>query len=289
MKRCWSVVAVVALVVGSVGCRPSRTAQSAGEIGCQPGDITISEETVGHDGLYSGTENWVAECNGRRFICTENMRRFGVATTSGGSALVTDRNVSCTAEYSSSSASSGTVDRSSDAADAPAAPARQPPESGGGFELGASVEAARAACEGAGHEWQSPTPSQATCSDAAVSIGVPTRVELGLCSGNVCRVTLVHEPEASWLTVLSDLRSKLESKYGPPGTRQGRVPENCQSADAFADCVKTRRVRLRYGWTWGSGQSILLLVGMPLEGNVPAIRITYAGKSGRGKVNESAL
>jgi hypothetical protein len=53
--------------------------------------------------------------------------------------------------------------------------------------------------------------------------------------------------------------------------------------------VKTQRVRLRYGWTWGSGQNLSLLVGMPLEGNVPAIRITYEGKGGGGKLNESAL
>lgn len=258
-----------------------------GEIGCQPGEITISDETVAHDGLYSGVENWVAECSGRRYICTENMRRFGVPTANG-STLHTDRQVSCTAEYSSSVPSSGTVDRSGDE-DAPAAPARPAPVSGGGFELGASAETARAACEGAGHQWRLASDSQATCSDAAASIGVPTPVELGLCAGSVCRVTLVHEPEGSWLKVLAELQSKLESKYGPPGTRQGSVPEDCQSADAFVGCVKTRRVRLRYGWSWGSGQTLTLLVGMPLEDNVPAIRISYAGKSSGGKLNESAL
>jgi hypothetical protein len=284
IARYWLVLAGGALLLG---CRPSRAAQSAGHVGCQPGEVTISDETVGHDGFYSGTETWVAECSGRRFICTENMRRYSVPTLNGN-ALNEDRDVSCMEEYSSTSSSSGTVDRSSDD-EGPVAPARLPPASGGGFELGSSVQAARTACEDAGHEWQQPSLSQATCSDAAQSIGVPTPVEIALCSGSVCRITLVHQPQGSWLKVLSELRSKLESKYGPPGTREGRVPENCRAADAFVACLEARRVRLRYGWTWGAGQSLLLLVGIPLESNVPAIRITYAGKAGGGKLNESAL
>lgn len=281
MERSWLALAGVALLLG--GCRPSRAAQSAGHVGCLPAEITITDETVGYDGLYASTETWVAECNERRFICTENMSRYKVHV---GGGVLEDRHVNCTAEHSSPDSTSGTVDRSSNA---PPAPAHAPPASGGGFELGSSAEAARAACEGAGHEWQQPSPSQATCSDAALSIGVPTSAELALCSGSVCRVTLVHEPESAWLKVLAELRSKLESKYGPPGTRQGHVPENCQAPDAFAECLKTRRVRLRYGWTWGSGQSLLLHVGIPLEGNVPAIRITYAGKKSGDKLNESAL
>lgn len=281
MERSWLMLAGVALLLG--GCRPSRAAQSADHVGCLPAEITITDETVGYDGLYSSTETWVAECNDRRFICTENMHRFRVHA---GAGMEEDRRVNCAAEYSSADSTSGTVDRSSDA---PVTPAHEPPASGGGFELGSSVEAARAACEGAGHVWQQASPSQATCSGAAASIGVPTSVELALCAGSVCRVTLVHEPPSGWLNVLAELRSKLESKYGPPGTRQGHVPENCQAADAFVACLKTRRVRLRYGWTWGSGQSLLLLVGIPLEGNVPAIRITYAGKASGGKLNESAL
>jgi hypothetical protein len=66
--------AVVLLLAGA-GCRPSRAAQSAGEIGCQPSEITVSDQAVAHDGLHSATENWVAECSGRRYICAENMRR----------------------------------------------------------------------------------------------------------------------------------------------------------------------------------------------------------------------
>lgn len=54
------------------------------------------------------------------------------------------------------------------------------------------------------------------------------------------------------------------------------VPEACRAADAFERCLKTRRVRLRYTWSWGSGQNITLLMGVPLEGSIPAIRVTYA-------------
>ncbi len=48
-------------------------------------------------------------------------------------------------------------------------------------------------------------------------------------------------------------------------------------------------MRLRYGWSWGSGQSLLLLVGIPMESNEPAIRLVYAGSKADSTLNESAL
>jgi len=267
-------------VVG--GCRPSRPSQSAGQVGCQPDEITISDETVGHDGYWEGSENWVAECRGRRFICTESTHRH--SRYNDGNALIwQDSDVSCTPEFAPAASSS------SGSSAEPAVATHEPPSAGGGFQLGSSAESARGACEAAGHQWQTLSPSQAKCSGAAVSIGLQTQVELGFCSAVLCRVTLVHEPEADWLKVIADLRTKIETKYGAPGIRQGNVPEACRAADAFVACLKNRRVRLRYGWSWGSGQSITLLIGVPLDANLPAIRLTYAGAKSQGGVNESAL
>ncbi|HYQ18358.1 MAG TPA: hypothetical protein VEQ58_21430 [Polyangiaceae bacterium] len=39
----------------------------------------------------------------------------------------------------------------------------------------------------------------------------------------------------------------------------------------------------------GSGQSITLLVGAPVGGGTPAIRVTYVGSKGSGKVDGAAL
>lgn len=264
------------------GCRPSRASQSAGHIGCEPSEITISEETVAHDGFWEGSENWVAECSGRRFICTEHTQQHAIYNNNQP-VMWSESDVSCTAELS---ASASTSDAPSEAR--PVA-SREPPSAGGGFQLGSSLEMARAACEAAGEQWQTPSASQATCTGAAVSIGVLTPAELKFCSGTLCRVTLVHQPESDWLKVIAELRAKLEGKYGAPGIRQGNVPGECRPAEAFVGCLKSRRVRLRYGWSWGSGQSITLLIGVPLDASVPAIRVTYAGASSPGVVNEAAL
>ena len=272
------------LLLGLVGCWPSRASQSAGEIGCRPSEITISDETVGDDGFFEGSENWVAECMGRRFICTELKHRRSVYTgsTQKGQdySLISESNVSCTEEISRPDSNA-----------APREPAHEPPVAGAGFNLGAKAEVAQAACESAGHQWQLLSLSQASCSDAAVSIGVPTAVTLDLCSGSVCRVTLVHQPEQRWLAIIAEVLKKLEMKYGAPGRHESTLPEDCRASETFVDCLKTRRARLRYGWSWGTGESLTLLVGIPLQGGAPAIRIIYAGAGAApaGKVDANAL
>jgi hypothetical protein len=286
MGRLGLLLGMAAVALG--GCRPSRASQAAGQIGCKPSEITISDETVGEDGFWEGSENWVAECDGRRFICTELTHRESVGVIVGGefqSAIAHDSHVSCKEELSSSEPASSGANSS------PSGPGREPPSSGGGFDLGAKTEVAQAACEAAGHQWQMSSPSQAACSDAVASIGVPTQVSLGLCSGSVCRVTLMHAPDHDWLPVIAEVLKKLEAKYGAPGTRQATVPEDCRAGEAFVGCLKVRRARLRYAWSWGSGQSITLLVGTPLQGGAPAIRIIYAGVAAgpAGKIDESAL
>lgn len=92
-------VLLLALAIGStLGCRPSRASQSAPHVGCEPSEVTISEETVASDGYWSGSENWVAECMGRRFKCTENMQRGSTTVAKGEHLITKDSNVSCDAE-----------------------------------------------------------------------------------------------------------------------------------------------------------------------------------------------
>lgn len=55
------------LAVMMVGCTSARISKdlSAGVIGCLPDEIQIINETAS----VSGTHNWIAECNGKRFVC----------------------------------------------------------------------------------------------------------------------------------------------------------------------------------------------------------------------------
>lgn len=271
----------VATLWSLLGCKESRASLTAGEIGCRPSEIAISEETVANDGFWKASENWVAECLGRRFICTEVTRRHNV-WVGGQTAITTDSDVSCTAEQSSS--------ESSNASSGPAGSGLRfaPPTGAAGFELGDTAQGAQDACRSAGHEWQVTSDSQATCSNAPVSIGLPTSVSLGLCAGTVCRITLMHQPQRNWLGVITMLRTSLERKYGEPGRRDGRLPDECRPVDAFVDCLKTRKARLRYVWSWGTGQNIALLAGIPPEGGEAAVRLTYAGGAAE-KANGSAL
>lgn len=57
-------------IVSMGGCAPSMEAKSAGQIGCIPQDITISHEET-HFGLIQSGKTWVAECQGRRYVCSQ--------------------------------------------------------------------------------------------------------------------------------------------------------------------------------------------------------------------------
>jgi hypothetical protein len=56
-------LASIALVVG---CLP-LTGVTSGQIGCAPGDISISDEERSFD-----SETWKAECNGREYFCSRH-------------------------------------------------------------------------------------------------------------------------------------------------------------------------------------------------------------------------
>jgi hypothetical protein len=87
----------------------------------------------------------------------------------------------------------------------------------------------------------------------------------------VCGIGVLHKPEASWLELIAELRNGLEAKYGPAREREGELHPDCRSKADFVTCLQTRRARLRYLWSWPSGEKILLLVGIPPEGGEAAL------------------
>lgn len=92
------------------------------------------------------------------------------------------------------------------------------------------------------------------------------------------------------LELIAELRNGLEAKHGRGREREGELYQECRSKTAFVACLQSRRARLRYRWTWPSGERVLLLVGIPPEGGEAAIRLDYYCKPARVlSVNESAL
>ena len=63
------IVLLLSLLTIVTGCTSARISSklSAGQLPCRPNDIIITEETAG---TISGMHNWIAECNGKKYICS---------------------------------------------------------------------------------------------------------------------------------------------------------------------------------------------------------------------------
>lgn len=64
------------------GCGPSLVNMSAGQIGCRPGDVTITDVQNSF-----GARSWVARCRGAEFSCSQ--------VTTGGGPTTTSSQVNC--------------------------------------------------------------------------------------------------------------------------------------------------------------------------------------------------
>ncbi len=99
-----------------------------------------------------------------------------------------------------------------------------PPQELAGFTFGASAQAARQACERAGHRW-SPGPL-AVCSGVARDPGFDAKMRLRFCDGALCEATaIVHGDTAAAYGLL--LRA-LKGAFGPEAHAQVRAEPSCQ-------------------------------------------------------------
>ena len=77
MNRCslLTLTVITAPVILS-GCSTSPKTLSAGQIGCAPSQIEISNENTD---WYA--ETWVATCKGKKFICTSDFSGYSRTTS----------------------------------------------------------------------------------------------------------------------------------------------------------------------------------------------------------------
>jgi len=66
MKRLVLVLAILTMLTACTSARISSQF-SAGQVPCRPEDIIITEETADP---ITGMHNWIAECNGKKYICS---------------------------------------------------------------------------------------------------------------------------------------------------------------------------------------------------------------------------
>jgi len=263
------------------GCVPGKEAQSAGQVGCTPEEISISQQES-QFGLIQSGETWVAECRGHTFVCTQ--------TNQSGDdhgffdRLVASEQVSCSeAPETPEAARSRRIQEASVAERANRLPST-PPKGAAGFDFGETPEDVARRCEAAGKAWRGASSDNATqqsgCSGPAASLGIEASVDVAFCGGRACVITVDHVPSGNWSRSAVTLKGKLETKYGPAQESSGSVSEHCRSEQDFARCLEAQKVALQYKWTWAGGESIEMTVGKTNPSEHPTIRLVYRRLAG---------
>jgi hypothetical protein len=219
-------------------------------------------------GWGQSADTWVAECRGRRFICSE-------VVTSGidfdwlfsDSVDSRDSDVSCHEELSARPVEP-----------TPSTPALAPtsaaPSSGAGFELGSARSEVRARCEASGHAFRD-EGDQTFCSGAAASLGFEASTQLTFCKDTLCGITIAQVPEAGWATAFKHLDARLTDKYGPATLRRVRVPSICRTPEQFDRCALDGALDFEVRWQWPEGARLRLLLDKPAAPGVAAVRLVY--------------
>lgn len=152
-----------------------------------------------------------------------------------------------------------------------------PPAVAAGFALGGDLAAAQIRCTDAGLTWQQLGDDAASCSGAAVDLGMPITVKLTTCGGAICGVVMEASADgAAWSTLaqrFTKLARLLEKEHGNQFDRVTRALEGCTTGSA--NCATSGRALKSETWRWPDKHSVsLVLDGGPL-GGVPSLRVVY--------------
>jgi hypothetical protein len=264
------IAGVLGLVV--LGCAVSKQTITAGQVGCQPSEIEISngDSSVG---WTESSETWQAECKGRKFVCSKT--NAGGVLGAANNAPPSSSQVYCKEQLETAGAvaPSGSAVAVTAGGNAKGAEPT-PPTGAAGFEFGSSLEAAKSACTAAGKAWSSESAAVATCSGPVTKTSYDAFVSLKFCGSSLCFVSLRLTDSPAWSNAVGELETKLSRKYGAPQSKPAIAAE-CQAEPAFTRCFKEGDQRLRYQWSWTSGEQITLLAGKPSGGGEPSIRVQY--------------
>jgi hypothetical protein len=253
-------------------CVPSRETRSAGQVGCAPDEITISDEET-HFGLLQSGETWTVECRGRTFFCSQ-MNPSG-ERNDGLTGLFASQQISCAESAESPEEERKRRSLEAKVQSAAPKPPTTPPVGAAGFAFGQTPSEGQQRCEQAGHQWRLVEDTAATCSGAAAELGFPASVGVRFCGGQACAISVQHQPNADWAERVVTLKAQLEAKYGTPHETPGPIPERCRSAQDFTQCLQSNTLTLRYGWRWTGGEGVELLVGKPSAEAPAQIRLQY--------------
>lgn len=279
MRGIWKVALGLGLMPG---CMPSHETRSAGQVGCSPDEITISNEQT-HFALLQSAETWTAECHGRTFVCTQ-MNETG--EDQGAAALLTSKQVTCAEEPESPLEERRREALQAQALARASQPPAPPPTGAAGFELGQSIADAEQRCVGAGQRWEA-ADETLRCSGPAQDLGFEAKLAFRFCAGRACEITIEHRPSVDWAGRIRRLKAQLEAKYGSPHDNAGPIPTTCRRSGDFERCLDRGALELHYGWRWPAGEHIDLRVGKLGVDTAPSIRLIYRRPA--GVANSSSL
>jgi hypothetical protein len=267
-----AVVAGVGMSLFAMGCGPSRTAMSAGQIGCMESDIEISEDSSGF-----GSETWVATCNGARHVCSkvQTGQVYGSGTAYVGGTM---HQVNCAPEGGHASAAKAAAPAPALASESAPVNKPEPPNGAAGFEFGKSVVEASAVCTEKDLSWEQVEPGRFGCSGTPQDIGLAGRSVLTFCKSQLCAIELVLQPTDSGKTFAGSfisLSEALDGKYGAPEKRETEMPGDCKDEKVLPDCFKQGRARFLRSWAWTSGERITMTLGGADAQREFALRIVY--------------
>jgi hypothetical protein len=246
-------------------------------------------------GFNQSAKTWVAECAGRRFICTENTTSAS-STSSGTSGTFTsssvDSDVSCRETIDSEESRQSTKEASASRSST-AAPTGEAPRGAAGFQFGQGGVAAKNACEQAGHDWTRVSAGLYSCSGAAQSVGFDAATALDICKKQVCGITIVYKPEAGWVDAIAELKGQLQGKYGAETKKRVQTSPSCSDDEALINCISSGNMHIDYEWNWPTRERLHLLVAEPepkADGEEePSIRLIYTRPVTGVKADTSAL
>jgi hypothetical protein len=273
------------LSLSLLACAPSRQAMTAGEVGCPPKELSVTDVSSS-SGFSQSAETWIAECRGRRFICTEVMTSsLDLDWLFTDSVDSRDSDVSCHEELTEQPS-----ELTLKARETPLSPQSTPPSGAAGFAFGSVRAEARERCESSHLSWRDGEGASSFCSGTAASVGFEATTQLTFCKDTLCGITLEHVPASTWATAFSELDASLTEKYGPATRRQVRVPTMCRTNEQFDRCAEEGALDFEVRWQWPRGERLRLLLGKSrAPDGIAALRLMYVKPPSASGVNSSAL
>ncbi len=129
------------------------------------------------------------------------------------------------------------------------------PEGVAGFRFGQHPSELESLCTQAKHTF-SKEDASFTCSGAAIDLGMPADVTLGMCNDALCRIEVRLRPAPEdYAAGLKRVFGELQKRYGSAVSKDNTTKE-CRTK--LAECVQKDEVKVAVSWRWNDRHRVTL-------------------------------